>query len=358
MNLVGFDYINEKDKNLTNEFINSKTTKKYILGINALGKSVLKHIKIDGIIDDFTRVQSSRKKDILKIIDIPKQNSIILSVSTGSPVEVAKTLTNMGYTHFNYLSFYRYSKLELKAPPFILDFKEDFLNNKEKYQNTYTLLKDELSKQIFTKVLNFKQTFDLSFMYSFTNDFENQYFCNNIIPKINNIVFVDGGGYVGDTIPNIIKYFSNYKKIITIEPNTLHINIAKRDFLNTRDIEFINCGLGKSVSNTTDENSNQNNCKHDYIALNINTIDNIINEKIDYLKLDIEGAEQDAIIGAKNTIFKYHPILAICIYHKASDWYMIPSLVLNIRDDYDVYIRHYMEGIYETVMYFIPRKFN
>ena len=57
MNLVGFDYENKKDKELTKLFIESKTTKKYILGINKLTKSVLKYIDVDGVIDDFTRLQ-------------------------------------------------------------------------------------------------------------------------------------------------------------------------------------------------------------------------------------------------------------------------------------------------------------
>jgi hypothetical protein len=87
--------------------------------------------------------------------------------------------------------------------------------------------------------------------------------------------------------------------------------------------------------------------------IEVDTIDNIVKQKVDYIKLDIEGAEQDAIDGAKETIRKYKPILAICIYHKAQDWYKIPKKVLEIQSDYKVYIRHYMEGIYETVMYFI-----
>ena len=353
MKLVGFEYINEKEKELTYKFINDSSIKKYILGINALTKSVLKHISVDGIIDDFTRVQSSRKKDILNIKDVPK-DSIILCTAQGSPLEVQNTLNDMGYTNFSYISFYRYSGLDLRATDFILDFKDDFINNIEKYQWIYEKLVDNKSKDIFTKILNFKQTFDLNFMQGFTNNFNEQYFDDELIPNIDNIIFVDGGGYVGDTLPSIMKYFPTFKKIYLIEPNTLHINIAKRDFKDIKNIEFINCGLGKEKIDMQDNNDFQNNCNHNYHANNINTIDNLINEKIDFLKLDIEGAEVDTIIGAKNTIKKYHPILAICIYHKASHWYEVPNEVLKIRNDYNIYIRHYMEGIYETVMYFIP----
>ncbi|MCP4970753.1 MAG: FkbM family methyltransferase [Arcobacter sp.] len=355
MNLVGFDYINNKDKELTELFINSKDVKKYILGINKLAKCVQKLIEVDGIIDDFTRIHTSRKKHILQIQDIPK-DSIILVTASGSPLEVKTKLDEMGYTHFNYLSFYRYSKLELVSPPFISDFKDDFIKNESEYKNTYNLLEDEQSKQIFSKVLNFKMTFDLEFMKGFTNNHEEQYFDKQLLPEIKNITFVDGGAYIGDTLPQIISNYPDYKKIYCVEPSDLHINIANKNFPNIKNVEFINCGLGnKKELKKIDELKTQNNCAHDYQALNINTIDNIINEKVDFIKLDIEGAEQDAIQGAKKTIKEHHPILAICIYHKAEDWYKVPQMVLEIKKEYKVYLRHYMEGIYETVMYFIPK---
>ena len=156
------------------------------------------------------------------------------------------------------------------------------------------------------------------------------------------------------SISQLIKFFPDFKKIYCIEPNTLHINIAKRNFSKYENIEFINCGLGNKLQISNEKELNQTNCSHDFQAENINTIDNLIDDKIDFIKLDIEGAEQDTIEGAKNTIKKYHPILAICIYHKAEDWYNIPHKVLNINPNYKIYLRHYMEGIFETVMYFIP----
>ncbi|APW65503.1 MULTISPECIES: FkbM family methyltransferase [Arcobacteraceae] len=355
MNLVGLDYINEKDKKLVELFISDSKIKKYILGINKLGKCVAKQIEVDGIIDDFSRVHTSRKKSILQIEEVPK-DSIILVTASGSPLEVKNKLDELGYTHFNYLALIKYSKLDLVHPPFIMDFKEDFLKNESKYKQTYDLLEDEKSKEVFTKVINFKISFDLDFMEGFTNNHEEQYFDKDIIPKIENINFVDGGAYIGDTLPQIIKEFPDYNKIYCIEPNNLHIGIAKKNFPNQRDIKFINCGLGKEEIKAIQEQEVKDNCYHDYQAEDINTLDNLIKEKVDFIKLDIEGAEQDAIMGSKQTILKYHPILAICIYHKAQDWYKVPQIVLEIRNDYKVFIRHYMEGIYESVMYFIPNK--
>lgn len=356
MKLVDLDYINEKEKALVNEFITSTETKKYILGINKFSRCVQKLIEVDGIIDDFTRVQSSRKKSVLKIEDVP-QDALILNTASGSPLEVIEKLDLWGFKHVNYLSLYRYSFLDLLDPPFMSDFRMDFLQNKKEYEKTYHLLADKKSKEVFTKVINFKKSFDFEFMKGFTNNHEEQYFDKALIPSIKNMCFVDGGAYVGDTLPYIIKNFPDFKKIYAIEPNTKHMQIAKRDFETYENIEFINCGLGKEKQDLEENSKEQHHGEHDYQAQNINTIDNLIKDNVDYIKLDIEGAEQDALLGATETIKKYKPILAVCIYHKAEDWYKVPQIIQDIDSEYTFYLRHYMEGIYETVLYAIPKRF-
>ena len=183
MNLINTDYVNQKDKEMVELFVSSTTQKKYVLGINKLTKSVLKHIEVDGVIDDFTRVQRSRKKEILKIEEVPL-DALILWTATGSPLEVKRQLDKMGFKNISYLSLCKYSDLELVHPPFIMDFKDDYANNQDRYSGVYNLLEDEKSKEIFTKVINFKISFDYEFMDGFTNDHEGQYFDKTIVPEI------------------------------------------------------------------------------------------------------------------------------------------------------------------------------
>ncbi len=355
--LVNFDYINQRDKELVKLFISSTSTKKYILGINKLTKSVLKYLEVDGIIDDFTRVQRSRKKEILQIGDVPK-DAIILWTSTGSPLEVKQRLDDMGFKHISYLAFYKYSAFDLVHPPFITDFEDDYKNNADRYSCVYNLLGDKKSKEVFEKVINFKMTYDYNFMEGFTNNHEGQYFDKELIPNIKEISFVDGGGYVGDTATEVIKNYPDFKKVYLIEPILENIRIAKRELGHLENIEFLTCGVSnkKETLYFNEEKSFSSIYGKGTQSVEVDMIDNIVKEKVDFIKLDIEGAEQDAIDGAKETIKKYKPLLAICVYHKAEDWYKIPEKVLEIESSYDVYLRHYMEGIFETVMYFIPKR--
>ena len=338
-------------------FVNATTQKRYILGINKLTRSVLKSLQVDGIIDDFSRVQRSRKKDVLQIEDVPK-GALILWTATGSPLEVKKRLDSLGFENISYLDLIKYSQLKLTPPPFIMDFEADFHNNRAAYEKIYNRLEDSYSQEIFTKVINFKISFDYHFMEGFTNNHAGQYFDQEILPPMKNIRFFDGGGYVGDTATEIIKNYPDYKKIWLVEPIAENLRIAQRELAHRENIEFIPCGVGAKSETLyfNEEKSFSTIYEKGTQSVSIRTIDSIVNECVDYIKLDIEGAEQDAIDGAKESILKYHPTLAICIYHKAEDWYKIPNKVFAIREDYRLYLRHYMEGIFESVLYFIPVK--
>ena len=92
------------------------------------------------------------------------------------------------------------------------------------------------------------------------------------------------------------------------------------------------------------------------VEIQVDLLDNMEIHEPTFIKMDIEGAEIQAIQGARETIARAHPRLAICVYHNVGDFYRIPQMVLGIREDYDIYLRHYTETIYETVMFFIPRK--
>ncbi len=73
---------------------------------------------------------------------------------------------------------------------------------------------------------------------------------------------------------------------------------------------------------------------------------------ISFIKADIESYEYDMILGAKSTIIKHHPKMAVCIYHGASDIFDIPLLILSIYPEYKMAIRqHAIYDFLDTVLY-------
>ena len=81
-------------------------------------------------------------------------------------------------------------------------------------------------------------------------------------------------------------------------------------------------------------------------------IDSVIGQgKCDYIKMDIEGAEMNAIKGAKETIIKNKPKLAISIYHSNQDMIDIIEYVHQLVPEYRLYVRAHTMGIAETILY-------
>ena len=100
------------------------------------------------------------------------------------------------------------------------------------------------------------------------------------------------------------------------------------------------------------------------IKMKSTTIDKFVEEnnieKIDYIKMDVEGAERNILEGAIKTIKKFKPSLAIAIYHGGKlfmeDFYNIPIFIKNvINEDYEYYIRTFHPTGLETILFCKPK---
>lgn len=81
-------------------------------------------------------------------------------------------------------------------------------------------------------------------------------------------------------------------------------------------------------------------------------------DKIDFIKMDIEGAEPIALEGAMETIKKFRPKLAIAIYHSIHDLATISDWILNLNLDYDIFIGHYTIHAEETICFAKQKHYN
>jgi FkbM family methyltransferase len=187
-------------------------------------------------------------------------------------------------------------------------------------------------------------------IHRFTNYiYKPSYFEQEFFKYSNDEVYIDAGCYDGKSIFNFINACSGkYKKIIGFEPFDYSYNETVRNVESSKlhNTEIIN----KAVWNRECElrfNSEVvlGGAKIEESGSTIvkaTTIDNTIgDEQITFIKMDIEGAELEALEGAKNTILRCKPKLAICIYHKDNDIITIPEYLYNLAPDYKYYIRHH-----------------
>jgi hypothetical protein len=75
---------------------------------------------------------------------------------------------------------------------------------------------------------------------------------------------------------------------------------------------------------------------------------------VDFIKLDVEGGEADALRGAHRTLISHRPVLAISCYHKPEDLWALPDLIDSLVPDYRFYLRQHAFNSFDLVLYAMP----
>lgn len=239
-----------------------------------------------------------------------------------------------------------------------IDVYKDINENIQAYSDVYELLSDDRSKEVFVAVQMYRMTRNLEYI-SWACDAETkQYFAPEINLNTGEII-VDCGAYIGDNLLDFIEQKIIPQKYFLFEPNDKNYEKLLKSVEKAKQlgIETIPHKAGVFSDNTKlyftnedDSSSITENVTDNYI--DVVSLDKIIKEPISFIKMDVEGAELKALEGAKTLIVAYKPKLAICLYHKQSDFYKIPLFIKQLCPDYKHFlIRHYSLCRIETVLY-------
>ncbi len=183
----------------------------------------------------------------------------------------------------------------------------------------------------------------------------------NFRPLPGEIVF-DCGACVGDVSTVFAAMVGQSGRVFAFDPIPLHqkicavqreINPALADTLN-----FISKAVGAETrrgSNDQSEFSEISPGAVDIDSFDMTTLDGFVADqkldRVDFIKMDIEGAERDALKGAEATIRKFKPKLAISTYHRPDDFWVIPLQIRDLRPDYKFAFGHHSPKNWESVIY-------
>ena len=237
--------------------------------------------------------------------------------------------------------------------------REQLLPYRKTLECLYESVADDFSRQTMAAFINTRISGDTAFLRGIDLPVEKQYFPDFISFSQDECV-VDCGAFIGDTLEaflknvgNAARYFafecdpSNFKKLQSKFGGNDNIILLPYGAADSNRIAYVDFD-GGADSRVTETGKN---------AVSLTTIDCIISEhqcNCTYIKMDIEGAELAALHGADQTIRKYRPKLAICVYHKVEDLWTIPQYIRSLHPDYKLYLRKY-EGPFssELVLYAI-----
>jgi FkbM family methyltransferase len=226
-------------------------------------------------------------------------------------------------------------------------FDKEFYNSHyEEFKKAYELLSDEESRAVFTSVINYKITGKIKYLlecYSERSEIYSLLGCNKIR------VAVDAGAYNGDTAKEMIEYFPFVNRIYALEPDKKNFKKLGR----YSEAESSNRIIPINAAAWCDDTSgmfygsgNRNSTavatasyEHNTGDVRMVQIDSVTDDKVDYIKYDVEGAEREALLGSHNTILNYSPNLLISLYHRSRDIFDLINLFNDRYPNYKLYLR-------------------
>jgi FkbM family methyltransferase len=220
------------------------------------------------------------------------------------------------------------------------------------------------SFQLYYDVITARASFDFNYFQQmlFANNYSNEYLKYGLIKKGD--IIIDGGSFDGTTAKVFSKLVGDNGMVYSFDCDLENIlednkglNIRYFDYalydsekvLNFHKYQGIEAP-GSFVSEVHNLLDNELNVK----AINLDLFNNrfMNDSKIDFIKLDIEGAEVKALQGAKELIIRDKPKLAIACYHLLEHYWEIPHFILSLDSSYKIGFDHYSDYFDGSVLYF------
>ncbi len=331
---------------------------RFVFGRNEYAKSIASVVDIDGFIDDFTTDAQYEGKPIVPAHALPKNALVVSAVVLGRPITALRRIREEGMRGLSYFAFQKYSGLALKDVHFLDRFKAEYFAHRDHYEWIAGLLADVESQRIFRRLVNFRLSRDLTYMEGFVDAQFRQYFEGLLDLKPSGEIFLDVGSFDGYTSQEFARRCPDYRAIHTFEPEPANMARVKARLAGFSNVFYHSCGCSDRTQTLKFKvrGSASQICKDGDSVIRVERIDDVVSGDYTFLKMDIEGGEIPALEGAGDSIKRCHPKLAISVYHHVDDLWRVPSVVLRMRSDYKIYLRHYTEGVDETVMFFIPER--
>lgn len=334
--------------------LGGKSEKRYLFGRTEDSAELSRVVDIDGFVDDFTQDKEWLGKPIFKTTDISIGALIVNCVLNARPVSAHKKLECVGFSNILAISdLYRHFPEKIRLPNFSASTNNDIIKHGREWSYIYHSLADEESREVLNDILKFRLTLNYRGMSNYEFRPEEQYFEDFM--NYSDEVFVDAGAFDGETTKLFCNRFPDYRRGYLFEPIADSITKARANLASFRDIQFINKGVSDSARSLCFSSTlgSANAVAEDGDSyIDVVTIDQQIADRVTFIKMDLEGWERKALIGARHKITTEKPKLAIAVYHAIEDFREIFKYVKSLRPEYKVYLRHYTEGWSETIMYF------
>lgn len=230
-----------------------------------------------------------------------------------------------------------------------------YSEHKQQFDAARALLADKESVRVFDCIIAYKLSGDLKYLLDAENDPDESF--TEILPSDTFETVIDLGAYNGDSARALAPYAKNLKTIYTLEPDAR--NYRKLCAYAEEETRFSvipmqyaawdedtvlyfdasgnrNAGAAQNTSGVLLPRAGK------VKQVEARSVDSLFgNTRCDYIKFDVEGSEQKALLGCQKTIAAHAPALLVSCYHRSEDLYLLPQLLHDMHPDYRLYLRRF-----------------
>ncbi len=237
-----------------------------------------------------------------------------------------------------------------------LGSRNAYFGQEEKLLALENLLADGDSRDLLRRIVEFRLTGNYALLPE--PRLRDQYCPTDLPGWPQPLRFIDAGAFDGDTLRQLVRIGYRFEDIAAFEPDPHNFARLARYVGEIGRGICLPCGLdrmtrmirfdaeGTTASRIADDGEQVIQC----VALD----EALPGFRPTLIKMDIEGAEVDALLGASKTIAACRPALAISVYHRPAHLWEIPLLIGEWRLDYDFYLRMHGHSSFDIVLYALP----
>ncbi len=231
-----------------------------------------------------------------------------------------------------------------------------YLTHREAFDEVYSRLADEKSRQVFADMLNFKISGKLPYLFGNMGNREEDF--AEILSFSGGDHYVDLGAYDGDTIEEFIRHCPQYGSITAFEPDPKNFRKLTEATARLERVRLVPKGSHSGAAELCfaargGRNSALAQEGKKLRTLPMTSVDlELAGARADYIKMDVEGAEEATLLGCRDTIAAFRPMLSVAAYHRSSDLYRLPHLIWELNPGYRLYLRrHKYIPAWEIILY-------
>lgn len=316
---------------------------------------------LDRVVDESIGAISVRRPEECPEL---REYPVIIGIcnSETSPIEVRSYLSGLGYTDIlsPAKALAGLGQVGRKLDHYWLTSDVDiYARESDRIERAREQLADERSKSVFTGLLRYGAEGDVEALPG-VDPLTLQYLPEDVDFISGEVALLDAGAYDGDTLRSYFRAGVDLKSVLAFEPDPANFRRLSQELASHTDLIglALPLGLGRitevvgfTANGGTDATiSESGEARIQCVALD----DALQGWPVTHVKMDIEGAEPDALAGMKRLLTSSRPCLAICVYHRPKHLWTILLQIADLDLDYRFHLRCYGEQGFETVLYAIP----